>query len=85
MDKKAYLIVIEAAQQNYSAYCPDVPGCIATGKTVEITIEKMRSALKFHLEGNTGIIPQAKGLKYYLDNGQIQLSENCLFTEMKLF
>jgi predicted RNase H-like HicB family nuclease len=46
-----YTIVIEKAKANYSAYCPDLPGVIATGMTKELTIDKMRDAIKFHLEG----------------------------------
>jgi len=37
-----YTIIIEKAGNNYSAYCPDLPGCIATGLTVEETIEGRR-------------------------------------------
>jgi predicted RNase H-like HicB family nuclease len=44
------LVVLEKAQNNYSAYAPDVPGCIATGSTVDETLETMRQALKEHLE-----------------------------------
>lgn len=46
-----YTIVIEKANGNYSAYCPDLPGCIATGATVEETTERMRAAIEFHIEG----------------------------------
>ena len=46
-----YIIIIEKANGNYSAYCPDLPGCIATGKTEEDTIETMKQAIRFHLEG----------------------------------
>ena len=46
-----YLILIEKAANNYSAYAPDVPGCIATGKTAEETREKMVEALKLHFDG----------------------------------
>ncbi len=46
-----YTIVIEKAVDNYSAYCPDLPGCIATGSTPEETVERMREAIKFHIEG----------------------------------
>ncbi len=46
-----YTVIIEKAKNNYSAYCPDLPGVIATGQTKEKTIEKMREAIKFHLEG----------------------------------
>ena len=45
-----YAIVIEKAEQNYSAYAPDVPGCIATGATVEETRRKLMEALASHLE-----------------------------------
>jgi len=46
-----YTIIIEKAEGNYSAYCPDLPGCIATGSTQEETIQRMKEAIKFHLEG----------------------------------
>ena len=46
-----YTIVIEKANGNYSAYCPDLPGCIATGATVEETTERMKGAIEFHIEG----------------------------------
>lgn len=46
-----YTIIIEKAEGNYSAYCPDLPGCIATGSTVDETIQRMKEALEFHIEG----------------------------------
>ncbi len=46
-----YLIVIEKCNNNYGAYSPDVLGCIATGDSIEETIENMRSAIAFHLDG----------------------------------
>jgi len=46
-----YPIVIEKSKNNYSAYSPDLPGCVATGATIEDTLSRMRSAIKFHLEG----------------------------------
>jgi len=45
-----YLIVVEKADTNYSAYAPDVPGCAATGDTIEETIAHMQEALRVHLE-----------------------------------
>ena len=45
-----YLIVVEKAESNWAAYSPDVMGCVATGKSVEETIENMRGALALHLE-----------------------------------
>jgi predicted RNase H-like HicB family nuclease len=49
--RRTYAIVIEDAGENFSAYAPDVPGCAATGATVEETIAQMREALEFHFEG----------------------------------
>lgn len=46
-----YLVVIEKAEGNYSAYSPDLPGCIATGKTPEETERNMREAIDMHLRG----------------------------------
>ena len=46
-----YTIIVEKAGSNYSAYCPDLPGCIATGSTVDETIERMKKAIEFHIDG----------------------------------
>jgi len=46
-----YAIVIERAEGNFSAYVPDLPGCVATGATVEDTEREIRDAIAFHLEG----------------------------------
>jgi len=46
-----YLVVIERANGNYSAYAPDLPGCVATGKTIEEVKARMREAIKMHIEG----------------------------------
>ncbi len=46
-----YAIVIEKAVSNYSAYVPDLPGCVATGQTIEETEQQIREAIEFHLEG----------------------------------
>lgn len=46
-----YAVVIEKAEGNYSAYVPDLPGCVATGATLEETERQIRSAIEFHLEG----------------------------------
>jgi predicted RNase H-like HicB family nuclease len=43
--------VIEKAQGNYSAYVPDLPGCIATGATPDEVESEIRSAIEFHLDG----------------------------------
>ena len=46
-----YLVIIENAGNNYSAYLPDVPGCIATGKTIEEVKVSISKALEMHLKG----------------------------------
>lgn len=46
-----YAIVIEQANGNYSAYVPDLPGCIATGATVEEAEMGIREAIEFHMDG----------------------------------
>jgi predicted RNase H-like HicB family nuclease len=46
-----YAIVIEDAGNNFSAYVPDLPGCVATGATIEDTGSAIREAITFHLEG----------------------------------
>ncbi|WP_396216830.1 type II toxin-antitoxin system HicB family antitoxin [Gemmatimonas sp.] len=45
------LIVVEPTASGFSAYAPDVPGCIATGPTREAVERTMREAIEFHLEG----------------------------------
>lgn len=46
-----YAVVIERAGANYSAYVPDLPGCVATGQTVAETEREIREAIEFHLDG----------------------------------
>ena len=46
-----YLIVIEKAKRGYSAYSPDLPGCVATGGTRKAVERRMKEAIDFHLEG----------------------------------
>ncbi len=46
-----YAIVIEKAESNYSAYVPDLPGCVATGATMHEVETQIREAIAFHIEG----------------------------------
>jgi predicted RNase H-like HicB family nuclease len=46
-----YAIVVEKAANNYSAYVPDLPGCVATGYTIDETEREIREAIEFHIEG----------------------------------
>ena len=48
---KRYAVVIEQGPDNLSAYVPDLPGCVTTGKTVEEIERNVREAISFHLEG----------------------------------
>ncbi len=46
-----YAVVIESCDSNYSAYVPDLPGCIATGDSLEEAGQNIREAIQFHLDG----------------------------------
>ena len=46
-----YTVVIERAPNNYAAYVPDLPGCVATATTREAVLEEIRGAIEFHIEG----------------------------------
>lgn len=46
-----YAVVIEKAESNYSAYVPDLPGCVATGASLEEVEREIREAVAFHIEG----------------------------------
>ena len=46
-----YVIVIERARHNFSAYAPDLPGCVATGRTRREARRRMEEAMRFHFEG----------------------------------
>ena len=46
-----YAVVIERAEGNFSAYVPDLPGCVATGTTIPEVEAEIRVAIEFHLEG----------------------------------
>ena len=65
-----YAIVIEKAEGNYSAYVPDLPGCIATGGTVVEVESEIREAISFHLEGmrEDGVtVPEPSSQVEYID------------------
>jgi predicted RNase H-like HicB family nuclease len=67
---KRYAIVIEKAESNFAAYVPDLPGCIATGATVEETERLLREAIELHSEGmreDGQTIPEPSSRAEYLD------------------
>jgi predicted RNase H-like HicB family nuclease len=60
-----FVVVVEEAEGNFSAYSPDLPGCVATGSTVEETMNNMVDAIHFHLEGcedSTPARPQSNAI-----------------------
>jgi predicted RNase H-like HicB family nuclease len=61
-----YLIVLEKSDIGFSAYSPDVAGCIATGDTLEDTTKLMRSALVLHL-ADVDELPKPRGIDAYVD------------------
>ncbi len=65
-----YAVVIEKADGNYSAYVPDLPGCAATGATIEEVECEIKQAIRFHLDGlrNDGVpVPRPTVVCEYLD------------------
>ncbi|MDA2804938.1 type II toxin-antitoxin system HicB family antitoxin [Nocardiopsis suaedae] len=46
-----YVVLVERSEDGFGAWCPDLPGCVAVGDTVPETIEEMRGAIRFHLDG----------------------------------
>ncbi len=51
MKNKSYAVIFERTGTGYSAYAPDLPGCIATGRTLAATRKRMLGAIEFHLRG----------------------------------
>ena len=65
-----YAVVIEKAKGNYSAYVPDLPGCVATGETVAAVEAEIREAIRFHIDGlkEDGIeIPAPSSIAEYIE------------------
>lgn len=65
-----YAILIEKAENNYAAYVPDVPGCVATGETLAEVKQQIQEALLFHFEGileDSELIPEATTVCDYVD------------------
>lgn len=65
-----YAIVVEKAENNYSAYVPDLPGCVATGSSVEETEREISEAIAFHIHGliEDGLpVPQPASIVEYLE------------------
>jgi predicted RNase H-like HicB family nuclease len=65
-----YAVVIEKADGNYSAYVPDLPGCVAAGPTIPAVEAEIRDAIRFHIDGlkADGVpIPEPTSLAEYIE------------------
>ncbi len=65
-----YAVVIEKAGDNYSAYAPDLPGCVATGQTVQEVEAEIKAAIEFHIEGlraDALPVPQPSSIVEYVE------------------
>jgi len=75
----SYLIIIESGPKNYSAFSPDVLGCVTVGDTVDETLKNMREALEFHLEAEDGI-PEPKGIEWHFrDDPTLRDDQSLIF------
>lgn len=65
-----YLVIFEKAGENYSAYSPDIPGCIATGRTRKEVENNIKEAISFHIEGlkEDGVpVPEPSSFTEYVE------------------
>lgn len=67
---KKYLVVVEKTGTGYSAYSPDLPGCVSTGETRDDVQRNMEEAIEFHLDGlrqNGYPIPEPQSYSHYVE------------------
>ncbi|MBE3125029.1 MAG: type II toxin-antitoxin system HicB family antitoxin [Acidobacteria bacterium] len=67
-----YLIIIEKAEKNYSAYSPDLPGCVAAGKTRANAESNMKKAIEMHIRGlrrDNQPLPEPRSIAEYVQVG----------------
>ncbi len=65
-----YAIVIEKAESNFSAYVPDLPGCVATGASIKQVEAEIREAIEFHIEGlreDGSLVPSPSSQVEYIE------------------
>ena len=85
-----YLVIIEKADENYSAFSPDVWGCVVTGATVEETLFQMKETLPQHIEAmvNGGEdVPKAKGISRHISDGVFnegEIADQYFITEVEI-
>ncbi len=66
---RRFLVVIEPTDTGFSAYSPDIPGCVATGATREETEKNMHEAIQFHVDGlreDHLVIPESHSFAEYM-------------------
>ncbi len=66
---RRFLVVFEKANKNYSAYSPDLPGCVATGKTLKQAEQNMHAAIEMHVRGlieDHLPVPQTRSVAEYM-------------------
>ena len=83
-----FLVVVENAGSNFSAYSPDVLGCVSTGPTIETTLANMREALTAHLElmaADGDLLPEARGLEHHLhDDPSLRSNSDLVFAHVAI-
>ena len=65
-----YAVVIEKAESNYSAYVPDLPGCVAAGASIQQVEAEIREAIEFHIEGlreDGSLVPSPSSQVEYIE------------------
>jgi predicted RNase H-like HicB family nuclease len=65
-----YAVVIEKAEGNFSAYVPDLPGCVTTGPTVKVVKDELREAIRFHVAGlkeDGLVVPEPTSIADYVE------------------
>jgi len=85
MNNKKYLVIFEKTRTGYSAYVPDLPGCISTGKTKKEIEQNIQEAIEFHLEGmllDGEKIPEPTGNYAFVD---IKPAVKRVYTRKKIF
>ncbi len=82
-----FIAIIEKAKDNYSAYLPDVPGCISTGSTLDEILQSIKDGLEFHSEGlidDSLTLPFSVSLEKHLKKGDIILEDDVLIASISI-
>lgn len=85
-----FLVVIEKSETGFSAFSPDILGCITVGNTVEGTIANMREAINLYIETlaeDEHALPPGKGVEYHIKNGLLkegEIAEQYYLTEIEI-